>query len=60
MEQNWTYETRGNGAFVAISGPDGQGAFLQGDDAAEFCRKIEATNDRYTDADVCREYAERD
>jgi hypothetical protein len=57
MEQGeWRYESAGNGATVTIYAPDGRTALLQDDDAAEFLRRADRTNERYTDADLCREY----
>lgn len=53
----WRYESTGNGAFVTIYGPDGRTCFLQGDSAADFMEQAALTNDTYTDADLCAEYA---
>lgn len=53
----WTYDTIGNGAFVTIHGEDGASVFLQGDSARAFMEQAAHTHERYTDADLCREYA---
>lgn len=50
-------ESNGNHAFFTITRrSDGASVSLQGDDAFEFSRRIDHTNDRYTDDDVCAEY----
>lgn len=54
----WRYESKGNGTTVTVYAPDGRTAFLQGDDAARFLAEAEKTNEKYTDADLCKEYAE--
>jgi hypothetical protein len=54
----WHYTSSGNGAFITVHAPDGRTAFLQGADAEEFVRRESETNERYTIADLCREYSD--
>ena len=56
--RSWWYEAERNGIFVTIHAPDGRTAFLQGDSAQDFMERAERTNERYTDADLCREYGD--
>lgn len=53
----WTYSTTHNGAFVTVHGEGGATVFLQGDSARAFMDQAERTHERYTDSDLCREYA---
>lgn len=54
--RGWGYCSERGGLFVTIYAPDGRTAFLQGDEAGAFLERIDQTNERYTDADVCAEY----
>ena len=50
-------ETWGNGTFVEITRvADGVTQFLQGEAAATFSDRLEATHGRYTDDDLAEEY----
>lgn len=50
-------KSTGNGAFYTITRlSDGACVFLEGDDALEFEKSLETTNERFTDDDVCALY----
>jgi hypothetical protein len=48
-----------NGAqYIIVRLTDGKSVSLQGDDAAQFSRDLDATTHLYTDDDLCAEYDE--
>lgn len=51
--RTWDYRTQGNGARVTIYSPWGATCLLQGDDAAEFMRRVENGDDV---TDLCAEF----
>jgi len=57
FSQNMHIDCFGDGlAYLIVHHNTGQTAYLQGDDAIQFEKEIELTNEEWTVEDVCKEY----